>query len=51
MKRETLLAKTMKGAVKEIVASCVSMPLTVEGKNPKKILSEIDKGKWDSLIE
>ncbi len=50
MKRETLLAKNMKGAVKEIVAACVSMPITVENKNPKEVLKEIDEGKYDSKI-
>jgi len=50
MKRDTLLAKDMKKAVKEIVASCVSMPITVEGKSPKEVLTEIDEGKYDSKI-
>jgi ribosomal protein L11 len=50
MKRDSLLAKDMKKAVKEVVASCVSMPITVEGKNPKEVLKEIDEGKYDSRI-
>jgi len=48
MKRDSLLAKDMKKAVKEIVASCVSMPITVEDKSPKEVLKEIDEGKYDS---
>ncbi|MBD3155101.1 MAG: 50S ribosomal protein L11 [Candidatus Aenigmarchaeota archaeon] len=51
MKRESLLAKTFKSAVKEVVATCVSMPVTVEGKNPKEVLKEIDEGKYDSVIK
>lgn len=50
MKRDVLLAKDMKKAVKEIVASCVSMPITVENKNPKEVLKDIDAGKYDSKI-
>jgi len=50
MKRDSLLAKDMKKAVKEIVASCVSMPITVENKNPKEVLKDIDEGKYDSKI-
>ncbi len=50
MKRDSLLAKNMKKAVKEIVASCVSMPITVENKNPKEVLKEIDEGKYDEKI-
>lgn len=48
LKRESLLAKDMKKAVKEVVSSVVSMPLTIEGKNPKDILKEIDEGKWNN---
>jgi len=48
MKRDSLLAKDMKKAVKEIVASCVSMPITIEDKPPKEVLKEIDEGKYDS---
>lgn len=51
MKRENLLAKDMKKALKEIVATVVSMPLTIEGKSPKEILKEIDEGKYDIKIE
>jgi ribosomal protein L11 len=51
MKRENLLAKDMKSALKEIVATVVSMPLTIEGKSPKEILKEIDEGKYDDKIE
>jgi large subunit ribosomal protein L11 len=51
MKRESLLAKTFKNAVKEVVGSCVSMPVTVEGKSPKEVLVEIDQGKYDSLLK
>jgi len=50
MKRDDLLAKTMKKAVKEVVASVVSMPLTVEGKNPKEVLKDIDNGKYDTKL-
>jgi len=47
MKRDSLLAKDIKKAVKEVVASCVSMPITVENKSPKEVLIEIDEGKYD----
>jgi len=50
MKRDSLLAKDMKKAVKEVVASCVSMPITVEQKSPKEVLKEIDEGKYDNKI-
>ncbi|MEM2321045.1 MAG: 50S ribosomal protein L11 [Candidatus Bathyarchaeia archaeon] len=51
IKRSELLAKTLRAAVKEIIGSCVSMGITVEGKDPKVVLREIDAGKYDELIK
>jgi len=51
MKRENLLAKNMKSAVKEIVSSIVSMPLTIENKKPKEFLKDINEGKYDEKIK
>jgi large subunit ribosomal protein L11 len=50
MKKDNLLSKNTKKAVKEIVASCVSMPITVEGKNPKEVIKEIDEGIYDDKL-
>jgi len=46
-----LMAKTLKAAVKEILGTCVSMGVRVEGKHPKDVLREVDEGAWDELIE
>ncbi|MDI6825890.1 MAG: 50S ribosomal protein L11 [Candidatus Aenigmarchaeota archaeon] len=51
MKRDNLLAKNSRKALKEIVGSVVSMPLTIEGKSPKEILKEIDEGKYDNKLD
>ncbi len=51
MKQSGLLSKNLKNAVREIVGSCVSMPITVDGKPPKQVLKEIDKGIYDSKIQ
>jgi large subunit ribosomal protein L11 len=50
IKRGEVLAKTLKGAVKEILGSCVSMGVTVEGKDPKEVQKEIDQGKYDEML-
>ncbi|MEM3578241.1 MAG: 50S ribosomal protein L11 [Candidatus Bathyarchaeia archaeon] len=50
IKRHELLAKTLKGAVKEVLGSCVSMGVTVEGKDPKEVQAEIDEGKYDQVL-
>jgi len=51
IKQSEVLAKTLKGAVKEILGSCVSMGVTVEGKDPRDVQKEIDDGKYDELLE
>jgi large subunit ribosomal protein L11 len=40
--------KDLKKATKEVVGSCVSCGVTVDGKNPKEIMKEIESGKHDS---
>ncbi|MCS7097236.1 MAG: 50S ribosomal protein L11 [Candidatus Methanomethylicia archaeon] len=50
IKRPQLLAKTLKAAVKEILGTCVSMGVLIEGKSPKIIQQEIDKGVYDEMF-
>jgi len=51
MKQENLLARDLKSAVKQVVGTCASMPVTVEGKKPKEAMKEIDEGKYDNLFK
>lgn len=51
IKRQELLSKSLKNAVKEVMGSCVSMGVTVENKDPKEILGEVDKGNFDSVLK
>jgi large subunit ribosomal protein L11 len=41
-------AATLRSAVKEVVGSCVSMGVKIEGKDPREFMGEIEAGKWDS---
>lgn len=50
-KRPELLAKSLKLAAKEVLGSCVSMGVTVEGRDPREVQREIDEGKYDSLFK
>ncbi|MCK4933256.1 50S ribosomal protein L11 [Candidatus Bathyarchaeota archaeon] len=50
-KRSQILAKSLKLSAKEILGSCVSMGVTVEGKDPREVQKGIDEGKYDSLFE
>ncbi len=51
MKMDSLLAKDLKAATKQIVGTCASMPITVEGKTPKEVIAEINEGKYDQVIQ
>ncbi|QQG48474.1 MAG: 50S ribosomal protein L11 [archaeon] len=44
-------AYTIRSAAKEVVGSCVSMGVKVEGKDAREFMAEIDAGKWDSKLQ
>jgi len=50
IKRPQLMAKTLKAAVKEILGTCVSMGVLVEGKHPKEVIKEVNECVWDHLL-
>jgi large subunit ribosomal protein L11 len=50
IKHHELLAKNLKVAAKEILGSCVSMGVTVDGKDPREVQREIDEGKYDEIF-
>jgi len=50
IKRPELLSKTLKSAAKEILGTCLSMGVTVEGKDPREVMREIDAGKYDKIF-
>lgn len=51
MKISGSYSKSLKSCVKEVVGTCVSMGITVEGKEPKEVISEIEKGVHDQLFK
>jgi large subunit ribosomal protein L11 len=50
IKQPELLARTLKRSVKEVLGTCVSIGVTVEGKDPRDVQKEIDEGKFDDLL-
>lgn len=50
-KAEQSYAFTKRGGAKEVVGSCVSMGIKVEGQNPRDVLKQIDEGKWDKVLK
>jgi len=50
IKRSELLARTLKAAAKEIMGGCVSMGVTIEGKDPREVQKDVDAGKYDDVL-
>lgn len=50
MKQNDMLSYDLKSAVKEVVGTCVSMGVTVDGKKPKEVLAGIDAGAYDKVL-
>ena len=51
MKYDNLLGKELKQKTKEIIGTCVSIGITVEGKKPQEIQKAIDEGEYDSKFQ
>ena len=51
MKYDSLLSNDYKMATKEVIGTCVSMGLTVDGKDPKIVQKEISEGLYDEQLQ
>ena len=51
MKMPSSYAKSPKTAAKEVMGTCVSLGITIEGKDPREVQKELDQGKWDQLFQ
>ncbi len=51
MKHDNLLGKELKQKTKEVIGTCVSLGVTVEGKKPQEIQKLIDEGDFDSKFQ
>ncbi|MCW4026448.1 MAG: 50S ribosomal protein L11 [Candidatus Bathyarchaeota archaeon] len=50
IKRPSILARSLRAAVKEVVGTCVSMGVTVNEKDPKAVLREIEEGQFEDIL-
>ena len=50
IKGPQLLAPTVRKATKELLGTCLSLGVTVEGKDPREVQKEIDVGTYESLF-
>mgnify|MGYP000400986074 CR=1 FL=1 len=49
-KQSDLLAYDLKNAAKEVVGTCVSLGVTIEGENPREFKAKIDVGEYDDVF-
>ena len=50
-KQSASLARSLKAGVKEVVGTCLSLGVTIEGKNAKIVTKEIGEGVYDSQLK
>ncbi len=50
MKKDNLLGKDLKARVKEILGTCNSMGVTVEGKKAVEVIKEVNEGIYDNKL-
>ena len=49
-KQTDLLSYDLKNAAKEIVGTCTSLGVTIEGENPREFKKKIDAGEYDDVF-
>lgn len=50
MKKESILAASLKSAVMEIAGTCVSMGVKIDGKTPQEFQKNIRSGEYDAVF-
>ena len=50
-KLSDLLSYDLKNATKEVVGTCTSLGVTIEGEDPREFKAKIDAGEYDDLFE
>ena len=51
MKKDSMLVNGLMQAIKNVLGSCVSAGVSIEGKSALDVIKELDEGKYDSLIK
>lgn len=50
MKKDSMLGKTKKERFKEVVGTCVSMGVTVDNKEPKQVIKDLEAGNYSGVF-
>jgi large subunit ribosomal protein L11 len=51
MKMKDLNTNNLKSAVKMVLGTALSLGLTVDNRNPKELIKEVDRGLYDNLLK
>jgi len=49
-KHPDLLSYDLRGAAKEVVGTCVTLGVTIEGENPRDFKEKVDAGEYDGVL-
>ncbi|MGC8678555.1 MAG: 50S ribosomal protein L11, partial [Fervidicoccaceae archaeon] len=49
--KDELKAKTLKNAVKTLLGTAKSIGLTVNGKDPKEVVKELESGAYNEVLD
>ncbi|MEM0369109.1 MAG: 50S ribosomal protein L11 [Pyrobaculum sp.] len=50
LKKDELKSRSLKSAIKQLLSTCKSMGVRVDGKSPEEVIKEIDGGKYDEIL-
>ena len=50
IKKDESLSFNLKAGTKEIIGTCLSMGVTIDYKDAKEVLSQIDQGEYDNIL-
>ncbi|HJK50591.1 MAG TPA: 50S ribosomal protein L11, partial [Methanocorpusculum sp.] len=50
MKMESMLSYDLKNAVKEVMGTCVSVGVTIDGKTAKAAIAAVNAGEYDAQL-
>ena len=51
MKKDSMMVRSLKAAVKNVIGTCNSLGILVEGKEAKQAIEEVNAGMYDELIK
>jgi large subunit ribosomal protein L11 len=50
LKMPSSYAKTTKTSAKEVMGTCLSLGITIDGRDPRELQKESEQGKWDQVF-